>query len=204
MARSLEIKRVSREISTLALAEMNQHGQLNVRQKEQLRRALTTAGDELGWIDIETKSGDPMVEINKAVLRMARNGAKAMAKDLAEQLAAKKKETRALEKMKLGLMKLGEDPKTEYPVLLSYDYTARDSSQNPITKTENLELNEASEAISASEGMERSTNSRAKLTDLMIVRLKEQQVRLDEMTALLPEFVKSTHPVIEAVLLILV
>jgi hypothetical protein len=204
MARSLEIKRVSREISTLALAEMNQHGQLNVRQKEQLRRALTTAGDELGWIDIETKSGDPMVEINKAVLRMARNGAKAMAKDLAEQLAAKKKETRALEKMKLALMKLGEDPNTEYPVILSYDYTARDSSQNPITKTENLELNEASEAISASEGMERSTNSRTKLTDLMIVRLKEQQVRLDEMTALLPEFVKSTHPVIEAVLLILV
>ena len=204
MARSPEIQRVSREFSTLALAKQEQLGQLNVRQHEKLRRALATAGEELAWNEIESKSGDPMVEINKAVLRMARNGAKAMVKDLEEQLATKKKETRALQKMKESLMKLGENPKTEYPALISYDFTARDSSQNPITKTENLELNEASEAIKASEGMERSTNSRAKLTDLMIVRLKEQRVRLDLMASTLPEFVKSTHPVIHAVMATLV
>jgi len=204
MARSPEIKRVSREISTLALAELNQNGLLNVRQKERLRRALYTAGDELLWIDIESKTGDPMPEINKVVLRMARNGSKAMARDLADTLAIKKKETKALEKMKLGLLKLGEDAKTEYPLQIAYDYTARDSSQNPITKTMELELEDAEGTIKASEAMERSTNSRMKLTDLMIVRLKEQQIRLDEMTALLPEFVKSTHPVIEAVMLTLV
>ena len=94
MSRSPEIKRVSREISELALAEQEQDGLLNVRQKERLRRAIATAGEELGWGDIETKSGDPLPEIHKVMLRMAKNGAKAMAKDLDEHLAAKKKETR--------------------------------------------------------------------------------------------------------------
>jgi hypothetical protein len=200
MSRSLEIKRVSREIAELSLAEQEQDGLLNVRQKERLRRAIATAGEELGWGDIETKSGDPLPVIHKAMLRMAKNGAKAMAKDLDEHLTAKKKETRTLEKMKESLRKRGEDPKTEFPIIETYNFSARDASQLYVTKTENLELNEASEAISAADGMERSTNSRAKLTDLMILDLKHKQVRQALMTKNLSEFVEAAHPVIRAVL----
>lgn len=184
----------------LALAKLEQEEFLNVRQYEQLRRGLAIAGEELGWADIETKSGDPVPEIKKALLRMCRNGARAIAKDLAEELAVKKKETKSLAKLAASLHKMAASKKTEYPVITSYEYTARDSSQNQVTKTEELELNEASEVQSAADGMDRSAPSREKQANLMIIALKARQGRVEEMTKRLPEFVESMEKMVREVL----
>lgn len=184
----------------LALAKLEQEEFLNVRQYEQLRRGLAIAGEELGWADIETKSGDPVPEIKKALLRMCRNGARAIAKDLVEELAVKKKETKSLAKLAASLHKMAASKKTEYPVITSYEYTARDSSQNQVTKTEELELNEASEVQSAADGMDRSAPSREKQANLMIIALKARQGRVEEMTKRLPEFVESMEKMVREVL----
>lgn len=182
----------------LALAKLEQEEFLNVRQYEQLRRGLAIAGEELGWAEIE--SADPVPEIKKALLRMCRNGARAIAKDLAEELATKKKETKALAKLATSLHKSAESKKTEYPIVMSYEYTARDSSQNQVTKTEELELNDAEETQKAADGMDRSAPSREKLANLMILALKARQGRIEEMTKRLPDFVDSMEDMVREVL----
>lgn len=198
MGRSAELKEVERRLAGLALAKLEQDEFLNVRQYEQLRRGLAIAGEELGWADIESK--DPVPEIKKALLRMCRNGARAMAKDLDEELATKKKETKTLAKIAASLHKAAASKKTEYPIVMTYEYTARDSSQNQVTKTEELELNDAAETTSAAEGMERSAPSREKLTNLMIIALKAKQGRVEEMTKRLPDFVASMEKMVREVL----
>lgn len=203
MARSPELKEVSRRFATLALAKLEQQGVLNIRQKEQLRRGLATAGEELDWAHIASHNKDPVADVAKVMLRMARSGAKAIEKDLDEELATKKKETKTLAKIAASLHKMAASKKTEYPIVMTYDYTARDASQKYVTKTEELELNEASEVTSAAEGMERSAPNRAKLTDLMIADLKAKQGRHDEMYKALPDFVKSSRKLISEVLLTL-
>ena len=200
MAASPDLKAVSRRFAELALAKLEQHGQLNVRQREQLRRGLATAGEELDWAHTAAEEDDPLASIAKVMLRLSRNGARALRKELDEELATKKKETKALQKFAAQLIKMSESKKTEYPLILSYDYTARDASQKYVTKTEELELNEASECVSTAEGMERSAPNREKLTNLMIGELKAKQVRHDEMYAGLPDFVKSSHQLIREVL----
>lgn len=198
MARSPELKEASRRFSSLALAKLEQQGILNVRQREQLRRALATSGEELDWAHLE---GDDIVgDIAKVMLRMARSGAKAMAKDLEEELAIKKKETKTLAKIAASLHKMAGSKKTEYPVEMTYDYTARDASQNYVTKTEELELEDAAAVTSAAEGMERSAPNREKLTNLMITDLKAKQARQDEMYKTLPDFVNSSKQLISEVL----
>jgi hypothetical protein len=200
MGRTAELKEVERRLAGLALAQLEQEEFLNVRQYEQMRRGLMTAGDELGWADIETKSGDPVPEIKKALLRMCKNGARAIAKDLAEELAIKKKETKTLAKLAESLHKMAESKKTEFPVLVTYEYTARDSSQNQVTKTQELELNEASEIQSAADGMDRSAASREKLANLMVIALKARGTRIEAMTERLPEYVESMDEMIREVL----
>jgi len=200
MGRTAELKEVERRLAGLALAQLEQEEFLNVRQYEQMRRGLMIAGNELGWADIETKSGDPVPEIKKALLRMCKNGARAIAKDLAEELAIKKKETKTLAKLAASLHKMAESKKTEFPVLITYEYTARDSSQNQVTKTQELELNEASEILSAAAGMDRSAPSREKLANLMIIALKASGTRIETMTERLPDYVESMDEMIREVL----
>ncbi|MEM7417888.1 MAG: hypothetical protein AAF389_20540 [Gemmatimonadota bacterium] len=198
MARSPELKEASRRFASLALAKLEQQGILNVRQREQLRRSLATSGEELDWADLE--SDDVVADVAKVMLRMARSGAKAMAKDLEEELSIKKKETKTLAKVAASLHKMATSKKTEFPVIMSYDYTARDASQNYVTKTEELELEDAAGVTSTAEGMDRSAPNREKLTNLMITDLKAQQARQDEMYKTLPDFVSSSKQLISEVM----
>ena len=61
-------------------------------------------------------------------------------------------------------------------------------------------MNDAREALKASETIERSTTSRGKLADLMIIALERQQVRLDGMTRTLPEFIESLQELLHEVI----
>ena len=77
LARSPEIEEVCRQLAVLALAR--QDGPLGVRQGEQLRRALTTAGEALGWTEPAAGDGDSAVEVGKDLMTMSKGGAKFMA-----------------------------------------------------------------------------------------------------------------------------
>lgn len=198
LARSPEIDGACRQLATLVLAQ--QESPLGVRQLEQLRRALTTAGDALGWTEAAAGDVDSVVEVGKDIMTMAKGGAKFMAHDLAEELARKRTEVSQIHDVAASALKLSEDPDASYPAEITYSYTARDAFRDTITKTETLTVNDAREALSASETIERSTTSRGKLADLMIIALEQKQVRLDGMTRTLPDFLESLQELLREVI----
>jgi len=203
LARSPELLEVSRQLAAVALARVEQDGHLSVRQREQLRRALSTAGDALGWIRRATGSKDSVSEVSKDVLKMAKVGAKAMAKDLAEELASKRGEMDQVSEAAEAARVLAEDPDTIYPTEMTYYFTARNASQVLVTKTETIEANDAKEAQSASESIERNIAGRQKLSDLMTLALEGREERIEVMTRTLPDFVKFSHPLLREVLVTL-
>ncbi len=198
LARSPELVEVCRQLGALALAR--QESPLGVRQLEQLRRALTTAGDALGWTEAAAGDADSVVEVDKDIMIMAKGGAKFMAIDLAEELARKRTEVSRIHDAAASALKLSEDPDASYPAEITYSYTARDATKGTVTKMEALTLNDAREALSASESIERSTTSRGKLADLMIIALEQQQVELDAMTRTLPDFLESSQGLLHEVI----
>jgi len=200
LSRSPELQQVSRQLSVLALAQMEQEGRLGVRQREQLRRALSAAGEELGWAATAAHSGDSIGELSKSVLTMSKAGAKAMAKDLAKELADKEVEIPQIVAASDSARKLSEGKKTKYPAEVTYCYTARDGSQGMITKTETLVLNDAAEALSASESIVRNITGREKLAAVMVIALGVKQEQLEAMTRILPDFVKYSQDLLRDVL----
>jgi hypothetical protein len=98
---------------------------------------------------------------------------------------------------------LAEDPDTVYPTEMTYYFTARNASQVLVTKTETIEANDAKEALSASESIERNIAGRAKLADLMVLDLEAKQGQIEVMTRTLPEFVKFSHELLREVLVTL-
>jgi len=200
LTRSPEIQQVGRELAVLALAHVAQDGQLGVRQGEQLRRALATAGDILGWTGTAASSKDVVADVSKDVLTMAKAGSKAMAKDLADDLVRKEAEMTQLTDAATAARELAEDPDAAFPAEIVYSYTVRDAYQGLVTKTETVTVNDTKETHSAADGIERNLTGRLKLRDLMIIDLQEKQVKLDAMTRTLPDFIKSAHELLEQVI----
>jgi len=200
LARAPELQEVGRQLATLALAHGEQDGLLGVRQSEQLRRALAKAGDVLCWTGTAASTTAVVVEVSKDVLAMAKSGSKAMERDLAEELAAKEIEMTQLTDKAAAARELAEDPNASYPAEIIYSYTVRDAYQGLVTRTETVTVNDAKETQSAADGVERNLPGRGELRDLMIVDLKQQQVQLDVMTRTLPDFIKSSHDLLEDVI----
>ena len=200
IARSPEIQDVSRKVASLALTQMAQEGQLNVRQTEQLRRSMAAAGGVLEWGAPAAHSRDAGGEVSKDVLTIAKNGAKYMAGDLVDEMERKKNEIQVMLDTAQQIRKVGESSKTEYPVEITYNYTARDGSQRYTTKLETLTLNDAEEAEKAANKIEGIIESKTKLADLMLLDLEQKQIRLEEMKRGLPDFVKSSRPLLDEVM----
>lgn len=200
LPRSPELHDVSRQLASLALAQVEQEGHLGVRQREQLRRALATAGEALGWAGRVAAIEDAVAEISKDVMTMARSGAKAMARDLAGELAAKKTEISQIRKAASSVNKLAENKKTTYPTEITYSFTVRDATGDLVTKTETLPMNDAEEALSAVTAIEKNPTGRAKLKDLMIADLKQKQKQVEVMTNTLSDFLEYSHDLMRDVL----
>lgn len=200
LAHEPEVKLVARRFAALALVFNEPESVLNVRQLEQLRRGLATAAEPLGW-NIRTASSDnPIGEVTGDVLKLSKAGAKAMEKDLADELARKKTELAQLETTADTARTLSEDASATYPAEITYFFTGRDASGGLVTKTDTLEPNDAAEALKAALNIEKTIPSKTKLNGLMIIDLKEQQRKLAAMTKALPEFVKSTHDLLRDVI----
>jgi len=200
LARSPEIQQIGRQLATLALAQEAQEGLLSVRQTEQLRRALAGAGDHLVWSDTVANSDDAAADASKVVLKLARNGSKALGRDLARELAVKQTEVAKLEVVAAATRELGEDEGAKYPNEITYSFTARDASQDLVTKTEIVPVLDATETLKVADTIDKTILSRAKLTDLMILEIQEKQSLLEVMTKGLPDFVKSLQGLLREVL----
>ena len=198
--RSAELHDVSRQLATLALAQVDQEGHLGVRQREQLRRALATAGEALGWAGRVAGSVDGVGEVSKDILTMAKGGAKAMAKDLAEELAGKKTEISQVKRAAATVTKMANSKKTTYPTEITYHFTVRDATGDLVTKTETLPMENADEAFSAVTTIEKNPTGKLKLKDLMIADLKQKQKQVEVMTKTLSDFIEYAHDLTRDVL----
>lgn len=187
---------ISRQLASLALAWMKQSGQLKVRQREQLRRTLHTAATALSWSAI---AGDRLEAAVEDVIRLARNGTRSITRDLDNELEGKRTEMAQLTEAVEALRELAEDPNTEYPVAFSYRHTARSYSQGLITKTEELELADAGEALEAAETIEKRFDSWDKLRKEMLEELKESQGSVVEMRRNIKKFVESSEGTVREV-----
>lgn len=200
LARDPEIKEVARRFAALALVYMEPDGLLNIRQLEQLRRGMATAAEPLAWNVRTATSDNPVMEVTGDVLKLSKGGAKAMEKDLADELERKKVELDQITATADVARTLSEDEDAEYPAEISYFFTGRNATGGLITKTDTFEPTNAVEALKIATNIEKTLPSKTKLNALMVIDLKEQQVQLAVMTKALPEFVKSTHDLMRDVI----
>jgi len=197
---SSDMGQVSRDLATLAFAKMKQDGQLLIRQHEQLRRALAATGRSLGWASTVALEEDWAAGINKDVLRIARNGARALARELATQQTNKGNEMKRLKEYAKSVQKLADDPDTVYPREITYLHTARDSVRELVTKTEERIVNDADEALSVIRNIDKNLVRWEGLRDLMTIELKEKQKEVAAMKKNLSSFVQSLESLIQEVL----
>jgi hypothetical protein len=193
---SAQTSSISREVAHLAFVKVKQDDWLNVRQQEQLRRALMSLGELLGWAVTSANSDDPIPDISKSTKKMMSNGARAIKRSLDNDMATKKAEITVLKKVARSIRKLSDNPNTVYPLEVTYCRSARDSVQSMFTKTENIEVNDAQETLAIAESIERQLDHWTTLRDIMIAELKLEQKQLRVMTQGLSEFVKSMHPLL--------
>lgn len=200
LTREPELGDVSRQMASLAFAQLEHDTPLSVRQREQLRRAFATAGDALGWAGAIAHTGDSIATVTTDVMTLAKGGARAMARDLSDELARKRVEVTQLEDAIIAVRKLGEVKGTTYPTEFTYCFTARSATRDLVSKTDTLVLNDAGEALSAGDSIEKTLPSRTKLADLMIIELEQRGAQLEVMTKSLGDFFKSRQELLREVL----
>jgi phosphopantetheine adenylyltransferase len=147
-----------------------------------------------------TGDTDLVLKASTDVLTLAEGGAKAMARDLAEELASKKTEMARIDESSEYAVKLAESTKTTYPAEVTFSYTVRDAFGDLITKTEVLVVNDEAEAMSASATVLRNITGRTKLKDLMIIDIQQKQAHLEATTKALPDFLRSLQALLNEVI----
>jgi len=196
--KSPDLLRASRQLATLALAQQDRP--LGPREREELRRGLAVAGDALGWSEMLAVDADAAVEFALDVVSLAALGVESLASDLAEERATKEAEVSRLTDIAAYARSLAEDPNATYPVEITYSYTARDPYHGLVTKTARSTVSNPQEALGAAGALQKSIESRGKLTDLMVIDLDQRRGRLDAMTARLPDFVDSSRTLLNEVI----
>jgi len=195
---------LGRTVATLALDRIRQNGSLNVRQRDQLRRALARIAEARGWVLIPGPPSDCVTEATKDLAVLAEAGAQALRSDVAEEVAAKNDELKQLREVAQALQEMASSERTTYPAEIEYSHTARQGSQNLVTKTDTLTLSDTAEAHSAAATLERSMEGWAKLRDQMLEQLGHRQRQIERMHQSLSGFVDSSRTLVSEVLEVLV
>lgn len=195
-----ELNETGRTLAFLALERLRQDGSLVVRQREQLRRALATAGEVLDWSLIPGGRTDRAAAVKKHMTELAEFGAKALDSDLVSLLEEKRAEIDALEEVTSTLRALAENPDAEYPAEVEYSHTARDGQRRLVTKTETVVVADADEATSAAAALEKKLEGYAKLRDQMLEHLEQDRRQIDEMRDDLGGFVAASNGLVLEVL----
>ena len=152
---------------------------------------------------MNTGNQDPVAAASKEMAKLARNGTRALEKDLADEVAVKKAEITQLKAMAKQLHKLSKDKKAEYPVEISYSHTAKTPGQGLVTKTPELVIKDAGDAESAALDIEKRLPRWGDLKDEMLEELKRRQAELDDMRRGLSGFVDSSKRLLAEVFAIL-
>ncbi len=201
--RSAEAKIVARDLTKLVLVRQQQDGPLNVRLRENLRRALAEVGETLGWSQTLIGTKDPVSAVSKDVKKMVKSGAQSLSKEVAAELALKKTEEKRLEKVVEAAHKMATDPKVEFPAEITYSHTARETGHGLVTRTETVTVADAKEALETAESITKSMVKWGKLRDEMQEELKQQQKRLGSIDDDLPAFVDSWKGLLKEVIVTL-
>jgi hypothetical protein len=195
-----ELNEAGRVVARLALDKLNQDGILGVRQREQLRRAFSTAAEALEWDAIPGEKEDRVAIATSDVAELAAAGARALERDLAELLDEKKAEMAQLEEVHRAVSALAADEAATYPTELEYSHTARDGLRRLVTKTETLTLANGDEATSAAATLEKRLEGFAKLRDQMLEELEDKQRQIGKMRHGLSGFVAASNRLVVEVL----
>jgi hypothetical protein len=195
---SPELLQVSRQLAQLAVAQ--HENPLSPRQREELRRALATAGEELRWSETRASGDDPVAEVTPDVTALTENGFELLEQDLVEERARKQTEVARLTDVARSTRELAENPNAAYPAEITYSYTVRDPFHRLITKTATSKVSDPREALGAAVSLDKSMEGRTKLTDLMVIDLEERRGRLRAMRRTVPEFVESSRELLAEVI----
>lgn len=195
-----ELNAASRTLASLALDRLRQEGGLAVRQREQLRRALATAGEALEWGVFDGERADGAAAAKKDLAALAELGANSLEQDLARQLEEKRAEIDALEDVTRSLRALAADAETVYPAEVAYTHTARDSQRQLVTKIATLVLVDADGAATAASSLEKKLDGFTKLRDEMIDDLRQSRRRIGEMRKELGGFIQASNGLVLEVL----
>lgn len=179
---------------------MKQDRQLRVRQREQLRRALSTAARILSW---EAISDDDLEIATRDIAKLARSGTRSIRRELDREVAEKRMETVRLKAAARTLREVAEGPESVYPVEFSYSYTARVPSRGVVTKTEPLTLADAEEARAAADAAERRSEAWNKLRVEMLEELRVREQRWVELSSSLSSFAEASRGMVREVLAVL-
>ena len=198
---SSAVKEIARALTTLGLVHVEQDGILNVRQREELRRALAEAGEALAWDVKSATSADPMPDVVKDLKKLVKAGAKTLKAEVAAELKKKNSEERKLEKTVEVLTTLSEKSEKAFPAEISYSHTARDITQGFFTKTEEVVLEDVSQTKETLATVEKSLNRWGKLRVQMHEELQQTDKRLKVLVSDLEPFVISSRRLIDELLL---
>lgn len=198
--RSAEVREIGRSLATLGLVRIKKGDRLNVRRRENLRRALAEAGEPLRWSEMAAMSEDPVAVASGDVKKMVRSGARSIEKTVSDELTEKKAEVKRLKKVIDSLRDLAEDSKVEFPTEVTYSRTAKSAGDGFVMKTETLVLNDSEEALKAARRIEKSLPNWTKIRDEMIEDLKRKQDRIKSLTGNLPDLVESWQGLLKEVL----
>jgi hypothetical protein len=184
----------------LGLVRIKNGSELNVRRRENLRRALAEAGQPLRWADVAAHSDDPVGVASKDVKKLLRSGAISLERSVSDELVEKKAQYVRLTELVVTLDDLAEDPAVEYPAEVTYTRTARSPSEGFVVKTETLVLNDPDEVLRAARKIEKSLPSWAKLRDEVMDDLRRKQDMLKSLTGSLSDLVDAWRGVLQEVL----
>lgn len=199
-----EVLELGRTVATLALERMQQNGKLNVRQRDLLRRALAQMAEARNWVLLPGATTDRLTRATQDLADLAEAGALSLKSDVDDEVAAKNDELRQLEEVARTVQKMAASERTVYPAEIEYSRTARQGTQNLVTKTDTLTLSDNAEAQSAVGTLEKSMERWSRLRDQMLEELLHRQELMEQSRRSLSEFVDASRPLVGEVLSVLV
>ena len=171
-----------------------------MRQEEQLRRALRTAGEALEWELLTLDPSTGTEEVVADIRRLTRAGIRQLERDLEAEISEKRLEVRQLKQTVNVLEKLAEKDEAAFPTEIEYRYTAKRGKDGLVTKTEEVLLEDPEEAEKTAEKLERRLDRFSLLRDQMVEHLKQRRDTLSAAKAELRNFVRGTDWLVDEVL----
>ena len=174
-----------------------------MRQEEQLRRALRTAGEALGWQLLTLDPATGTDEVVADIRRLTKAGIRQLERDLEAEISEKREEVRQLKRTVTALEKLAAEDEASFPREIEYQCTARRGKDELVTKTVEVALEDPSAAERTAEKLDKRIERLTLLRDQMVEHLKKRREVLSAAESELRSFVRGTDGLVNEVLVTL-